>query len=80
MKTAPFFVTQRVTTAFGDFGKNKAVVRRILAIRADERFGSGWGACADGGEPCPTCGHFPAASIPEVDSAWFKTAEEGDDA
>lgn len=47
------------------------VIRKITQIHPDET-GSGYRACADAGEECPTCNRKAGSPIDRgVDAAWF---------
>jgi len=52
-------------------GESCTIVRHVVKIELDSDCGSGLLASADGGEPCPTCGHTPGKPIGPVDGAWF---------
>ncbi len=59
-----------VTTDHVDVEGN--VVRRITGIVKNEKYGSGYGISADGGEPCKTCGKLEGTPIDSIDADWFK--------
>lgn len=63
-------VGMKVTSPFNP--SEKDIVRTLTRMERQPNFGSKYGASADGGEPCPTCGHCPGTPIPYVDSSWFK--------
>ena len=63
-----------VTSDFLDV--NIRLVRRITWIKKDDSAGSGYRACADGGQPCQCCGHVPGTPILNVDAAWFIPVQE----
>jgi hypothetical protein len=68
----PFIVGDLVTSEYGEFGRDRKIVRRITSITRDDNCGSGWRASASAGDPCPTCKFSPGEPIHGVDCAWFK--------
>ena len=70
-KTTNLKVGMKVTTKFGPSGFED-VVRTLTILEEDSKFGSGFWASADGGEPCKCCGLSPAHPIDKmIDSVWF---------
>lgn len=60
----------KVKTDF--YSGEEETIRTITHIEKDDYFGSGYGATADGGEPCKFCGVTKYKVTPVIDSAWFK--------
>ena len=59
-------------TVTSDYDQTAKDVRRTLTRYFESNgFGSGWGAAADAGEPCPTCRRYYTTHIGPVDAAWF---------
>jgi hypothetical protein len=54
------------------FYEERDIVRTLTSITANHRYGSGYVASADGGEPCPCCGRSPGTPLLGVDSTHFR--------
>jgi hypothetical protein len=67
-------VGQKVTTEF--YAYEEQVIRRIVDIVSDPNCSCGFKASADGGIPCPACGHYLGKEVRFVDAAWFLPVEE----
>jgi len=68
-KRYPFKVGDLVTTRY--YQDQDKIVRKIVYIKRDNEYGSGFCASADVGKPCPHCNRPFADAIFHVDSDWF---------
>ena len=51
------------------------LVRRVLRVVPDSpRYGAGWCAEADGGDPCVECASVAGSPTGLIDGAWFQRA------
>jgi hypothetical protein len=82
---APFKVGDKVTSKYYDSGDppdESDFVRTVVGVAPGDQYMSGWGIHADGGNPCPTCGHLMGRHVPPqwgeaeryADTSWFKKA------
>lgn len=80
METKPFNVGDKVTS---DYHRGEEDIERTITWCEKSgkhgsgiRYGSGYSASADGGEPCRCCGATPTKPIGCVDSTWFNSIKE----
>ena len=51
--------------------EDSTIVRTLLAVEKNRKYGSGYGASADAGDLCHHCKKFPSRYISMIDAAWF---------